>query len=85
MRRELLRRAGGVTTPPGRRGRIAYCDVQHSSEAGPGQWPGVETWPSLAQIVVEMHAPAVPLTEHEGGGVQHSMFDGPGQWPAVET
>ena len=42
--------------------------VQHSSEAGPGQWPAVETQPLAAHAETSMQVPATLPTEHAGGG-----------------
>jgi hypothetical protein len=64
---------------------IARYGVQHSSLAGPGQYPAVDVRPFEAHSVVEMQTPATPLTEQEGGGVQHSSLAGPGQSPAVDV
>jgi hypothetical protein len=63
----------------------ARYGVQHSSDAPPGQRPGVDVPPLAAQSEVSMQAPAVPPTEQDGGGVQHSMFAGPAQCPAVDV
>ena len=53
--------------------------VQHSSFAGPGQNPGVETWPGIAaQSAVKMHTPApTPGTVHDGAPEPESALDPP--------
>ena len=43
--------------------------VQHCSLAGPGQSPGVETWPAMvAQTEVSMQTPPTPFAVQAGGG-----------------
>ncbi len=69
-----------------RAGWTARYGVQHSSEAEPGQKPGVDVWPGIvAHREVWMHDPSTPCTLHEGGGVQHSSLAGPGQTPGVDA
>ena len=50
--------------------------MQHSSLAGPGQYPGVDV-PLHSDAL--MQTPFTPPTVHEGGGVQHSSLVEPGQ------
>lgn len=52
--------------------------VQHSSSAGPGHKPGVETWPGMvAQTAVSMHVPAMPEAVHAGPPEELALLDEP--------
>ncbi len=50
--------------------------VQHCSLAGPGQKPGVETWPGMvAQTDVSMQVPATPPTVQAGAPEELALLD----------
>lgn len=50
--------------------------VQHCSSAGPGQRPGVDTYPGMsAQTEVAMHVPAMPEATHDGAPEELPLLD----------